>query len=109
MDRLLFRCGRVLEPGRCRRIRIYDQSPDRALLHAGPEYDSGPRAWRALRCVWNAGTRVAVVLHACDAAGAKVEHEAARLRILGDQHRNADGNTFQLIADRSAADVSIGV
>src|SRR6185312_5560277 len=70
----LFLCRScVLESGGCRNLRIHDQSTDRALLHAGLEYDGSARARGTLRCLRLTRTWTNAVLSASDEAGPEVE------------------------------------
>ena len=108
VGRVLFHGRGVLESGRSRHLWVYDQSADRFVLHAGPQHYGHARSRSTLRRVWNPRPRTALVLHESDAAAACLEHKAARLCVLGDQYRFADGDILKPSADRFAANVPIG-
>src|SRR5262245_7422853 len=108
MGRVLLCRGGVLESGRRWSVRVYDQPANRALLYAGAEYDGRSRARGAVRCLRNARAGADAVLSAGHEAGTEMEHETARVCVLGDQYRHDAGNSFELAADRFAANVSIG-
>src|SRR5262245_37795371 len=109
MGDLFLRGRRLLESGGCRHLRIYDQSADRALLHAGIEYHCSPRAWRAVRGLRHAWVGVDALLFARDEAGRSLERALARVRFLGHQYRHADGNRFEPAANRIVADLPISL
>src|SRR3569833_1437913 len=97
---VLFRCGCILEPGWRRRLRIPDQSADRALLHARVEPDTSPRAYRAVRCVRDAGTGTDALLPACIAASTEVERGDAEGIVLVHQSRAHLHGRVEHVPDR---------
>ena len=77
----------------------YMQGLNTTAVHA-----HGSSLWR-LR---HTRPRPFAVLHACNAAGTEMEHQAARFCILGDQYRYAAGDLFEPAADRPDADIPVG-
>src|SRR6476661_5014501 len=70
---LLFRCGRLLEPGGRRSVWLPHQSARGLVLHAGPELDPGPWTHRVVWCVRDARSRFDALLLARADARAQVE------------------------------------
>jgi hypothetical protein len=81
--------GRLtLEPVRAEAFEalwFHDQSANRALLHAGPQYDRSARTWRSLRRLRHARPGANVVLFARDEPGCDLETKANLARVLGHQ------------------------
>src|SRR4030095_5815221 len=86
--------GSVLEPGRGRNFWLYDQSTDRALLHAGIEHDGGACAWSTLRRLRNSRPGTAVVLSARHEARTEMAGAADLVCFLGHQYRLDAGDRF---------------
>src|SRR3569623_1378908 len=102
---LLLHRRRVLEPRRCWPVRLHDQPPDRAVLHAGPQHDAGARPHRAVRRVRNARHGPRAVHGEVAQARPRVAGSAAQSRILVDQPRPRRDGRDQRAARRAAADV----
>src|SRR5215203_3575055 len=109
MGGLLFRGGRVLEPGRRRNFRVHDQSAHRSLLHAGFEHNRGTCSRRTIWSLWHARPWLTALLLASDEARAQMEGRAHLVRILGHQYRADAGDLVESVARWSHADLSISL
>src|SRR5688572_1355810 len=105
---LLFRVGRVLEPGRRRPVRIHDQSSDRAVLHAGSEHHAAARACGAVRRVRDARDWADAVFATRARPGDAVERRSGQVWVLGHEYRPARYGHAQPVARRPDADLGVG-
>src|SRR5262245_31594003 len=83
----LFRIGAGLESCWCRTLRVPDQPADRALLHAGAEYDSHARPCGLVRRIRHAGLGASALLPTRPHGPCHVEREATIHLLLVSQHR----------------------
>ena len=77
----------VLEPRRRGPLRLPDQPPAGALLHAGPQHDSAARPHGALRRLRHARHRLDAVLSAWAGPQGLLGRQAARRCVLDAEHR----------------------
>src|SRR5262245_30066175 len=99
-------CGRVvLEPRGRRDLRIPDQSPDCAVLHAGVEYDSGTCALRPVWSLWAAVSWIDAARCAKTVRSPCMEGKPARGGVLGDEHWAGTHDCAQPAAHRNCSDL----
>jgi nitric oxide reductase subunit B len=95
----------LLEHGRRGAVRFHGQPTDRALLHAGPQHDGGPRPRGPLRCLRHAGHRPHADVHASAHRRPTMAGRSPRLRVLGHEHRTRGHDDAEPPTGGVAADV----
>ena len=108
LARLLLRRRGLLEPGGRGALRLHDQSPDRPLLHAGPQHDAGPRARRPLRRIRNAGPGSHADVPARPASRPGLARGPAEIRLLGHEPGPAGADRPLPAAPGPGPDLGLG-
>src|SRR5689334_13133820 len=97
--------GGILEPGRRRPVRLFDQSAHRVVLHARPEYDPRPWPCRTVWSLWHAGNRPHAVLPSRPDAPGPLEIQNARVQFLVNERRPRTNGLSEPPAGRAPANL----